>query len=191
MVPDRVLRIIRSLREMPERVRIDIYTNGDRADEKLLRRLREAGADAIRFNLVANGFDYSPVRRALEIFSEVAVEIPVVPKLMPRLKDMVRALDGMGVPFLNIHELFACRENDAKISRQGYGAKGPEAPSLLWTPVAEGEEAALELLLYALENTERLSTYYCSCGTQQMISERGLRRRRRVRAGERAYLGQQ
>jgi pyruvate formate-lyase activating enzyme-like uncharacterized protein len=180
LYPERVLRIIKTLRALPERIRIDVYSNGDEATGEILASLKKAGLDAIRFNLVARGFELSPVRRALEFFDEVAVEIPVVPDQMRRLKRMVDELDEMGVPFLNLHELFTCRENAAKVSRRGFSANEEEASSLQWKPVAEGEAAALELLLYALETTNTLSTYYCSCGTQERISRAGLRRRQRL-----------
>jgi pyruvate formate-lyase activating enzyme-like uncharacterized protein len=96
------------------------------------------------------------------------------------MKDMVLALDALGVPFLNIHELFACRENSASVAEKGYRSGGEGGEALQWEPVAGADEAALSLLLFALKATERLSTYYCSCRTQQDISRRGMRRRLRL-----------
>ena len=95
---------------------------------------------------------------------------------------MVLRLDSLGVPFLNIHELFACRENSARVAEKGYVAGGESSEVLLWEPVAAADEAALSLLLFALEITTRLSVYYCSCRTQQDISKRGMRRRLRLGA---------
>jgi len=181
MFAERVLGILRALRALPERVRIDLYTNGDRATEPTLASLKEAGLDSVRFNLAANGYDTTPVRRCLRFFTETTVEIPVIPADMPRLKEMVLELDALGVPFLNIHELFSCCENRARLAAKGLADKGQPPPEhLLWRPVAESEEAALELLLFALENARTLSVYYCSTATQEMISRRGLRRRRRL-----------
>ena len=182
LFPERVLRIIRSLRSLKNRVRIDLYSNGDRATDDMLARLKEEGLDAVRFNLVANEFDISPVRRALRHFKEVAVEIPAVPDRLDDLKGMVLELDRAGAPYLNIHELFSCRENDARVRDEGYAAQKEASEALLWSPVADGEEAALSLLLFALENAKTLSAYYCSCKTQEMISRRGLKRRNRLLA---------
>jgi pyruvate formate-lyase activating enzyme-like uncharacterized protein len=95
---------------------------------------------------------------------------------------MVLRLDALGVPFLNIHELFACRENSARVAEQGYGSEGGTGDALQWEPVAAGDEAALSLLLFALQHTARLSVYYCSCRTQEDISQRGLHRRLRLAA---------
>ncbi|HVN34155.1 MAG TPA: radical SAM protein [Casimicrobiaceae bacterium] len=179
---DRLLRLVRALRTLPFPVRIDLYTNGDRLTDALLAELKNAGLDAVRFNLVAREFDTEPVQRALRYFDETAVEVPVIPERLAEMKEMVLRLDALGVPFLNIHELFACRENAARVAEHGYGSGGGASGVLLWEPVAEGDEAALSLLLFALENTAQLSAYYCSCRTQQDISRRGMRRRLRLAA---------
>jgi pyruvate formate-lyase activating enzyme-like uncharacterized protein len=176
--PERVIRIIRSLRASGKALRIDLYTNGDLASEERLRELKSAGLDSLRFNLVAREFDAAPVLRSLAVFPETTVEIPVVPERMAELKSMVLELDRAGVPYLNIHELFSCRENDCRVDREGYAEKeGVESKTLQWKPVADGEAAALELLLFSLREAKTLSTYYCSCRTQELIGKRGLERR--------------
>ena len=184
MRPDRLLRLVRALRTLPFRVCIDLYTNGDRLSESLLCRLKDAGLDAIRFNLVAREFDTEPVERALRHFEGTTVEVPVIPERLAQMKDMVLRLDALGVPFLNIHELFACRENSGRVDEAGYRSAGEAGETLMWEPVQEADEAALSLLLFALRETTRLSTYYCSCRTQQDISSRGMRRRIRLAAAQ-------
>jgi pyruvate formate-lyase activating enzyme-like uncharacterized protein len=182
MRPERLLRLVRVLRALPFRVRIDLYTNGDRLSDGLLVQLKSAGLDALRFNLVAREFDTEPLERALRHFDETAVEVPVIPERLAEMERMVLRLDALGVPFLNSHELFACRENSARVAGNGYCSGGEGGDSLLWEPVAGGDEAALSLLLFALQNTKQLSTYYCSCRTQEDISTRGMRRRLRLDA---------
>ena len=182
MRPQRVLALLAELKAMPDPPRVELYTNGDLADADILRRLRDAGLDAIRFDLAARDYDLAPVRRALPILKEVAVEIPVVPEHKERLERMVLELDALGVPFLNIHELFVCVENSARVVGEGQIPLKTESRHLLWRPTAESGVAALELLLFALERTKTLSVYYCSCGTQELIAARGLMRRRRAAA---------
>ena len=178
MFPGRVLRLIAALRAMKNPPRIDLYTNGDRADESLLRSLKDAGLDSIRFDVVARDFDLTPVALAKTIFEEVAVEIPVVPEQLPKLKEMCLELDRLGVPFLNIHELFICVENETRLTAKGEKTKeGEQSKHLLWRPTAASLESCLELLLFAQENCRTLSVYLCSCGTQENISKRGYRRR--------------
>ncbi|OGR90692.1 MAG: hypothetical protein A2V88_10605 [Elusimicrobia bacterium RBG_16_66_12] len=181
MFPERVLRLIAALRAMGKPPRIDLYTNGDRADESMLRRLKDAGLDSIRFDVAARDFDLTPVALALTIFDEVAVEVPVVPEQLPQLKTMCLELDLLGVPFLNIHELFICAENEIRVAAEGGRAKaGGESKHLLWRPTAKSLESCLELLLFAQEKCRTLSVYLCSCGTQENISKRGYLRRKRA-----------
>jgi pyruvate formate-lyase activating enzyme-like uncharacterized protein len=177
--PQRVLSLLAELKAMPEPPRVELYTNGDLAGADILRRLRDAGLDAIRFDLAARDYDLDPVRRALAFIKEVAVEIPIVPAHKAKLERMVLRLDALGVPFLNIHELFLCAENSARVVSEEHVPLDADFRRLLWRPTAASGVAALELLLFALERTKSLSVYYCSCGTQELIAERGLRRRRR------------
>lgn len=177
---DRTLELVRSLRALPQRLRLDLYTNGDLLTRESALQLKEAGVDSLRFNLAANGFELGPVRIALEHFPDTTVEIPAVPALARELERMVLDLDALGVPFLNIHELFECRENSSQIHGQGHSSADRGSSHLLWRPVLGGEAAALELLLFSLKNAKRLSAYYCSCRTQELISQRGLKRRKRL-----------
>lgn len=178
--PERVLALLGALKAMPDPPRVDLYTNGDLATDALLLRLRDAGLDAIRFDLAARDYDLEPVRRARKIFEEVAVEIPVVPEHREKLERMVLDLDALGVPFLNIHELFLCAENRDRVVADGQVPLKSDSAHLLWRPTADSGVAALDLLLFALEKTKTLSVYYCSCGTQEAIASRGLARRRAV-----------
>lgn len=106
LFPERVLALLRVLKGLEDPPLVDLYTNGDRAGEDVLRRLKEAGLDGIRFDAAARDYDLAPVALARRFFRDVAVEVPVVPEDMPRLRSLLRELDALGVPFLNIHELF-------------------------------------------------------------------------------------
>lgn len=179
LFPERVLALIAALKAMPEPPRVDLYTNGDRASAEVLRRLKAAGLDSIRFDAAARDYDLAPVRLAAGVFDEVAVEIPVVPEDMPKLRPMVLELDRLGVKHLNIHELFLCAENQDRVLAKGEKPKeGAQSAHLLWRPTARSLEACLELLLFAAEQCRTLGVYLCSCGTQERISKNGLRRRR-------------
>lgn len=185
LFPERVLAILKALKAMKNPPRVDLYTNGDRADEKILRRLKDAGLDSIRFDAAARDYDLTPVKLAKTIFDEVAVEIPVVPDDLPKLKAMVLLLDELKVPHLNIHELFLCAENADRVLAKGEKAKdGAQSAHLLWRPTARSLESCLELLLFAAENCRVLGVYLCSCGTQENISRNGLRRRAKTRTAD-------
>lgn len=179
MFPERVLAILKVLKGMEKPPLVDLYTNGDRADEGILLRLKEAGLDGIRFDAAARDYDLTPVRLARRIFDEVAVEVPVVPDDLDKMKTMMLELEESCVPFLNIHELFLCSENQERVLAQGEKPKeGEQSTHLSWRPTARSLECCLELLLFAARNCPTLSVYLCSCGTQETISRRGLARRR-------------
>lgn len=180
--PERALALLAALKAMPNPPRVDLYTNGDLATVEVLARLRRAGLDGIRFDLAARDYDLTPVRRAMRIFEEVAVEIPVIPEHKEKLEAMIVELDALGVPYLNIHELFLCAENKERVTAAGQTALNDESKHLLWRPTAASGVAALELLLFALQRAKTLSVYYCSCGTQELIAGRGFARRRKLRA---------
>ncbi len=181
LFPERIVELIAALRALPKPPRVDLYTNGDKATPALLRRLKAAGLDAIRFDLAARGYDDEPVARALEVFDEVAVEIPAIPHELDAQMRMIGRLDRLGVPFLNLHELFVSPENAGRMAAEGYAAVEKGHRHLLWRPVPESGEAALELLLFGARTCKTLSVYYCSCGTQELIGQRGLARRRPAR----------
>ena len=189
LFPERVLAIVRALRALPRRVRVDLYTNGDRVNAEILGALRDAGLDAVRFDLAARGYDASPVRLALRFFDEVAVEIPAIPADLERQKAMILELDALGVPFLNLHELFVSPENSARMRAEGHLPVDAGYERLLWNPVPASAEAALELLLFACQRAKTLSVYYCSCGTQELISRRGLARRKVASAANEPVIG--
>ena len=155
--PERLLRLVRALRTLPFRVRIDLYTNGDRLSDELLAELKDAGLDALRFNLVAREFDTEPLERAMRYFDETAVEVPVIPERLAEMTDMVLRLDALGVPFLNIHELFACRENSAARGRARLRLRRRHGEALQWEPVAaRGRGGAVAPALRAGEHDPTL-----------------------------------
>lgn len=176
--PKLVLSVLAALRKLERPLTVDLYTNGDLLDEPLLESLRDAGLHSVRLNMAARDYDLAPLRRALPFFPDAAVEIPAVPADLERQKRLILDLDALGARWLNLHELFVCAENAQRMSEEGYAAVEAKHDHLLWSPVPESAEAALELLLLAQERCKTLSVYYCSCGTQELISKRGLERRR-------------
>jgi pyruvate formate-lyase activating enzyme-like uncharacterized protein len=174
--PVRALELIALLRRrFGGALRIDLYTNGDLLTSDLGKRLRDAGLDGLRVNLAANGYDVAPLRRALGCVPDVEVEIPVIPEHAGRLPRLIDELDALGVSHLILHELFVCAQNVDAMKRKGRRRTAAEFKKLSWSGVASSGEAALELLLYALEFAGRLSVYYCSCSTQEWIAENALR----------------
>ncbi len=175
--PERVIRIASLVRERLEGLRVDLYTNGDLLTPELAARLCKAGVQALRLNLAAGGYRADPAELALRFFEDVEVEIPAVPEHRERVLRLMDRLAGIGLRHLVLHELFCSAQNLDALLRRGYEAKAGPGEALTWAPVAGSEETALELMLYSLRKDQRLSVYYCSCGTQEWIARRALERR--------------
>ncbi|MEZ4602516.1 MAG: hypothetical protein R2861_03645 [Desulfobacterales bacterium] len=67
------------------------------------------GLKELRFNIAATGYDNPDVRRHIEeavnIFESVAIEIPSIPGHFSQLTKTCRIFAGIGVKYLNLHEL--------------------------------------------------------------------------------------
>ena len=178
---EKVLALTRRLRQRFGRgLRIDLYTNGDLLTLPLLRRLKAAGVDGLRLNLAANGYDARPAALARRVFDEVEAEIPTIPEDKAKVLQLLAELERLGCRHLILHELFSSAANVESMAAQGRRAQGDRPAGLTWSAVTGSEETALEILLEALKRKERLSVYYCSCGTQAWIAEQArLRESRR------------
>ncbi len=173
---DTVLRIVKMLRKrFKNTVRIDLYSNGDLFSRDGLKKLRAAGLSGLRVNLAANGYNVAPLKTALAEFSDVSVEIPIIPSHTKSLEALVHKLERINAPRLILHELFVSAQNIDALRRLGLRAADKTSGKLAWSAVAGSDEAALKLLLYCLDCAPKLSAYYCSTGTQQWIAENALK----------------
>jgi uncharacterized protein len=117
---DKVVRLIACARKrLGRQAYIWLYTNGELATRERLMRLKKAGLNEIRFDLVARSYDIEPLRLAAKIIDTVTVEIPTIPKDRERLAGILGALKEMGVKHLNLHELMVTEENISKLKRCG------------------------------------------------------------------------
>jgi uncharacterized protein len=96
-----------------------LYTNGELATRSRLMRLKKAGLDEIRFDLVARDYDLKPLRLAAGIIDTVTVEIPTIPRDKERLAGLLGTLKEIGVKHLNLHELMVTAENVSKLKARG------------------------------------------------------------------------
>ncbi len=187
---DRTARLALSLRRrFGPGFWMQLYTNGDLLSDEALRRLRRAGINELRIDLAAYGFDLRPVRRALDGIGRVTIELPVIPEHEARLKRLIGELDALGARHLVLHELGCAAANRRSLARRGYLAKSPRQPTNWMRPVSDSGLAALRLLKHALRTTRRMSVYFCSHDTIEMINRRGVRYRlSRLRAPTPARL---
>jgi pyruvate formate-lyase activating enzyme-like uncharacterized protein len=86
-----------------------VYTNGLLVQEEHLQRVAELGLDELRFNAAASGYDHPALLRSLQLASQsiphVTIEIPAIPEQAEKLLGCLETWSGLGVRYLNLHEL--------------------------------------------------------------------------------------
>jgi len=152
--------------------KIHLYTNGDFATTGVLKQLKNAGLDEIRFNLAANNYRLTSVCLAKDYIPDVIVEIPVIPGDETRIKNLMAQLNRIGIFCLNLHELLFFGYNPGIYKKRGYmlkTAKNRPFYSELATPICGSEEVAFRLLEFAVQKRYSMSVHYCSSGAKQDI----------------------
>jgi hypothetical protein len=142
-VVDRVEHYVRLLKQGfgPEH-NIHLYTHEPNPEK--LARLARAGLDEFRLHIPhylwgslsgAGGAYRSVLEEAPSWGIRRGVEIPVLPEKETELRRLLRALDRIGVDFVNLNELEFSETNEAKMRehryrvdpRNGWGVKGSRA----------------------------------------------------------------
>ncbi len=152
-----------------------LYTNGDLVDNSVLKRLRDAGLNEIRFDLTARNYDVSPVLLAKKYLPVVTVEIPAVPEEFESIKNLLVEWESIGLDFLNIHQLYATAYNYKSFRQRNYHIlHQPDAP------VFESEICALKLLRFSHERKLSIPINYCCNAFKARFQPRG----QRIREGK-------
>ena len=142
-VIDRTEHYVRLLKETfgPSH-NLHLYTHEPNAEK--LQRLARAGLDEFRLHiphylwgpLAADGGAYRSVLEEAPAWGiRRGVEIPVLPEKEAELRRLLRALEGIGVDFVNLNELEFSETNEEKLHdrgyaldpRNGWGVKGSRA----------------------------------------------------------------
>jgi pyruvate formate-lyase activating enzyme-like uncharacterized protein len=118
--PERLLKWVSFFRSRFPEAYLWIYTNGILVEERALQTLGAVGLNEIRFNTAASGYDDSCVletmQKAAGIFPNLTVEIPAIPEQAQKLRDSLALWAGLGVRYLNLHELlYETGTNSAKL----------------------------------------------------------------------------
>lgn len=174
LAADRLLAHISAIRqELGDSIYLWMYTNGDLVNREVLRKLRAAGLDEIRFDLSARAYNLDPVILAKEFIPTVTVEIPAIPEDYDLLKNLLGEMAAVGVNFLNLHQLGASEHNYRDLLKRGY-----HFLHQIGVPVLESETCALQLLIYAKENHLNLPINYCCQAYKNRFQGQDLRRRK-------------
>ena len=173
LTPGRTLAFIAAARaHFGKGLHIWLYTNGTLLDREILRRLREAGLDEIRFDIGAADYALKKVALAAEIIPCVTVEIPAIPEEFELMKEKLTEMRAVGGSHLNLHQLRLTPHNFDKLIRRDYTYLHGEKVTVL-----ESELTALRLIRHGLERGIDLPVNYCSFVYKNRFQKAAARRR--------------
>ncbi|MFW9807697.1 MAG: radical SAM protein, partial [Candidatus Thorarchaeota archaeon] len=163
---DRTLKFIRLLKkEYGSTFHIHLYTSQTNVIYEVLKKLKEAGLDEIRFHPQTS--DWSGVQQAIDLGMVVGLEVPSIPGKQEELKQTAKRAEEIGVSFLNINELEASETNFEKLVSMGMRLTNMESASI------EGSAStAREVLEWSVDNLQKLSVHFCSARFKDAVQMR-------------------
>jgi hypothetical protein len=165
---DRTLRYLRLLkRRFGKRHHVHMYC-GEKLSPEHLLKLKRAGLDELRFH----SWSPEPVKLALDAGLYAGVEIPAIPGNFRGTRKLLRELNRIRCPFVNLNELEFSDTNLAELKARGFEIKSDESMA-----VKGSEELAHKLLKWAAENT-RLNIHYCPSALKDGVQLRNRLKRR-------------
>jgi len=178
---DRVEHYVRLLKsEFGPEHNIHLYTH--EPNPAKLERLARAGLDEFRLHiphylwgpLAGDGGAYRAVLEAAPAWGiRRGVEIPVLPEKEAELRRLLRALEGIGVDFVNLNELEFSETNEAKMRERGYRVD----PRNGWG--VRGSRAVAERIVR--EMSLSIPVHYCSSRFKDGVQLRQRLKRRAER----------
>ncbi|MBW2735537.1 MAG: radical SAM protein [Deltaproteobacteria bacterium] len=158
MTLDRTLDYLTAIRRrFGEGMHTWLYTNGTLLDASVVRRLRDAGLDEIRFDIGATNYSLDKVPLAVGVIQHVTVELPAIPEDLETLTAKLAPMSELGVDFLNLHQLRLTPHNLPQMIARGYTFAHGEQITVL-----DSEVTALRVLAQVAREKLSLAVNYCS-----------------------------
>jgi pyruvate formate-lyase activating enzyme-like uncharacterized protein len=153
---------------------IHLYTSGVKNEEHI-GDLVSAGLDEIRFHPLPKHWDnmkVSPVvngvKNALDAGVDVAVEIPVIPRMENQIFSLIKWADEVGIKWINLNELEFSETNAEKLKTNGFTVKDDISAA-----VKSSQETALNVMRQVAEKEDlSIGVHYCSSSFKDGIQLR-------------------
>ncbi len=149
-----------------------IYTNGTLLTADLVKKLRDAGLDEIRFDISAVAYDLTKIRLAVGQIPIVTVEIPAIPEDIQRLMNSLPQMKAIGVDHLNLHQLRLSPFNRDHLDKRNYTYVHGDKVTVL-----ESELTALALMQHVVDQNIGLPVNYCASVFQHRFQRAAARRK--------------
>jgi len=158
LTPNRSLAFIEAIKKrFGADMHVWLYTNGTLATPELMKRLRDAGLDEIRFDIGATGYRLDKLRLAVGHIPTVTVEIPAIAEEKALMQAKMVEMAEAGVNYLNLHQLRLTPYNFERLAPRGYTYLHGDKVTVL-----DSELTALELILHGRDRGIPLPVNYCS-----------------------------
>lgn len=157
LTPDRSLAYLDAVKKrFGSTIHTWLYTNGILVNERILKQLRDAGLDEIRFDIGATGYRLDRAQLAVGIIPTVTVEVPAVPEEKERLAGLLVPMAEAGINHLNLHQLRLTPHNLPQLVSRGYHFLHGKKVTVL-----ESELCALDLVAISAAR-HGVPVNYCS-----------------------------
>ncbi len=155
---------------------IHLYTNGMYAERDLLKQLKDAGLDEIRFHPSREFWDRIAVAKELGMFA--GAELPAMPGEEYKIKEFIEYLVKIEADFLNLNQLEFSPENALQLKQRGHSLEEGEMSA-----VRGSERTALSVIKWARTEGISLPIHYCPSYVKDSVQtkKRLLRRAKNVR----------
>jgi len=173
----RTLKYVKLLKkEFGREHHIHLYTNGMHAERDLLKKLKDAGLDEIRFHPDRKFWDRIAVAKEVGIYT--GAELPAIPGEEGKVKAFIEYLVKVKADFLNLNQLEFAPENALQLIQRGYSLEEGDMSA-----VKGSEETALSIIKWAVGEGIPLPIHYCPSSVKDAIQtkKRLLRRANNAR----------
>lgn len=169
-----VMEFLSHAKEKFPKAHTRLYTSGDLLDQDTIKSLKDAKLDEIRFSIKLE--DTIELRKKVRdkieetmgAIPKVMVEMPVIPGTLEEMKELLLALNDIGIAGINLLEFCFPYNNTHEFQKRSFKLKNPPFKVLYdyWyaggLPVADSEQECLALLEYAIDEKLRIGVHYCS-----------------------------
>lgn len=165
---------INEVKKADESIQTRIYTNGDLVTEEIMKSLKEAGLDEIRFGLKPDSKGkisdniLENLKTAKKYIKRTMVEMPFPKGMVYEMKSLMDVLDNIGIYGINILEFLYPFVESTEYAKKDYQVK-KHPYNVLYpytyaggVPVAISSVECLQVMLYAVEKNMKMGLHYCS-----------------------------
>lgn len=172
--PLETIGFFRKATELDPTIHTRLYTAGDLLTEDILAELQLSGLNEIRFSIKMEDSKQKQkhilqkIKLAKNFIPDVLVEMPVIPGTEKEMKELLLALEDIGIFGINLLEFCFPLGNAEAFQERGLRLKNPPYDIYynFWyaggLAVAESETLCLELVQFAIEKKFNMGVHYCS-----------------------------